>query len=126
MNEERGHRNLKLYNTYSKDWNKREEMAKDKLSEAIKKQSKKQDFKTNRVSIMNHGEQVRQKSELKQIISLIKEQNSNGNWASNLRQFSKAKNRLSQPPTKTNMYHEMMGLEPNARHCHVGKRNDKK
>lgn len=99
MNEERGHRNLKLYNTYSKDWNKREEMAKDKLSEAIKKQSKKQDFKTNRVSIMNHGEQVRQKSELKQIISLIKEQNSNGNWASNLRQFSKAKNRLSQPPT---------------------------
>jgi len=34
---------------------------------------------------MNHGEKVRQKSELKQIISLVKEQCSNGNWASNLR-----------------------------------------
>ena len=44
MNQERGHRNLKLFTTYSKDWAKREEMAKDKLSNSIKKQSKKQEF----------------------------------------------------------------------------------
>ena len=85
MQQSREQRNLKLFKTYQKEWDDRQKLAKEELAKRIDNSAKREAFNETRVSIMNHGEKVREKAELNQVIEVLKDPLSAGAWEANLR-----------------------------------------
>ena len=70
--ENKGARNLKLYNTYRQEWTERQEQARDILSKSFsRKPDKQKAFAEARVSILEHAQKVRSKNELNDIVTLL-------------------------------------------------------
>jgi len=71
IQEQKDVRNIKLYNSYRREWIRNESDAKSQLASTIKNNERRLTFEKSRVSIHKHGEKVRAKHELNQVIEIL-------------------------------------------------------
>ena len=96
-----------------------------KLAKSIKRPSIKSAFEKNRVSVQssNHGDKVRERKEISDVIELLQDHDKLHQWQSNLREYSSSQTKLNQPPQVAQEYDEIMNMKKTTRNTPVGHRN---
>ena len=123
--ENRGTRNLKLYNSYKNEWTEMEEKALDKLAKSFsKKPSKQKRFAETRVSVLEHSQKLRSKKELNDIVDLLQDHSSANFWESGLRKNIKANDRKEEPPKTVKQIDNLFSMQQNTKFTKLGHRND--
>ena len=73
---------------------------------------------------MNHKEKVREKTEMGEIVEIIKDHEGANFWEANLRNKFKTNDRNSQPPKNSKDYSNLMNMEKNKKFTQIGRNHD--